>query len=118
MSPLANLSCDAANLFGWQVGGTTAALADVVLLVRILLSPALGPLRKEVPDRFGQWRRVLLYLLWLVPITWLCGALWLGGTFVLCYARGLALSATIMFGVLLLIAVVSAANQVGRRSVR
>ncbi len=118
MNPVINLSCDAANLFGWQVGGVSAALAIVLLLVRILLSPALGPLRAKVPDRYKRWRGVLRCLLVLMPAAWLWGAWRLGWTFMLCYARGLAFSATIMFGVLLLVATVSAANQIGRRSVR
>jgi hypothetical protein len=118
LSSFANLSCEAANLFGWQVGGVSSSLAIVLLLVRILLSPTLGPLRGDVTDHYIGWRRVLRCLLVLMPVAWLWGAYWLGWAFGLCYARGLAFSTTIMFGVLLLVATVSAANQIGRRSVR
>jgi hypothetical protein len=118
MSLLANLTCESANLFGWQMGAVTSALGDVVLLVRILLSPALGPSRVTVDDRFAGWRRALRHLLWLVPIAWLAGGWWLGGVFVLCYARGVAISATIFFGMLLAVTIVTGANQIGRRSVR
>jgi len=118
LNPLTTLTCEAANLFGWQVGGATAALADVLLLMRILLAPALGPTRLVYTDRFLPWRRTLRYLLWLVPTAWLAGAWWLGGAFMICYARGVAISATILFGTLLVIAIVTAANQIGRRSVR
>ncbi len=118
LSPLATLSCEAANLFGWQIGGASAALADVLLLMRILLAPALGPARVSYADRFLGWRRLLRYLIWLMPIAWLFGAWWLGGTFIICYARGVAISATILLGMLLFVGIVTAANQIGRRSVR
>lgn len=118
MSPLATLTCDAANLFGWQIGGASAALADILLLLRILLSPALGPARMTYKDRFLGWRRLFRYLIWLMPVAWLVGAGWLRGTFIVCYARGVAISATIVLGMLLFVAIVTAANQIGRRSIR
>ena len=83
-----------------------------------MLAPALGPTRKDYADRFLPWRRTLRYLIWLVPVAWLVGAWWLGGAFMICYARGVAISATIVFGMLLAIGIVTAANQIGRRSVR
>jgi len=112
------LTCEAANLFGWHLGGASATLADVFLLLRILLAPALGPARVTYADRFLAWRRALRYSVWLMLIAWICGASWIGGGFILCYARGIALSALIMLGVPLFIAIVTAANQVGRRSIR
>ena len=93
-------------------------MIDIVVALRILLSPPLGPSRTALADRFSPWRRALHYLPWIGPIAWLCGGVWLRGAFVLCYARELAISATIVLGVPLIVAIVTAANQIGRRGVR
>jgi len=118
MSAAASVTCEAANLFGWYVGGASATIADIVLLLRFLLTPALGPTRPPTPDPMSKARRVLHALIWLMPIIWAAGAAWLGGAFPVCYGRGVAISATIVFGVLLVISIVTAANQIARRSVR
>ena len=118
MTTLAALTCESANLLGWQIGGATATLGVVLMLVRILLSPALGPDRLKRRDRFSAWRRTLHYLLLSIPVAWLIGAIWLASVFPLCYARGIAIASTIVFGVFLLVAVVTAGNQIGRRSVQ
>jgi len=118
LSSLATLTCDAANFFGWQIGGASATLADVLLLMRILLSPALGPARSTYKDRFLGWRRMFRYLIWMMPVAWVAGAWWLGGAFIVCYARGVTISAAIVLGMLLFVAIVTAANQIGRRSIR
>jgi len=118
VSTLAALTCESANLLGWQVGGATAALGVVLILVRMLLSPALGPDRLKRSDRFASRRRALHYLLLVIPIAWLIGGIAYASVFPLCYARGIAIASTIVFGVFLLVAVVTAGNQIGRRSVQ
>ena len=118
MSAVATVTCEAANLIGWYVGAAGATLAGVALLLRILLAPELGPSRQGTEDSLDKWRRRLHRVGWLVPIAWLAGGVSLDGAFPICYARGVAISAVIVFGVLLAVTIVTAANQVARRSVR
>jgi hypothetical protein len=111
-------SCEAANLFGWFLGSGTGLLADIVLLVLVAISPALGPGRLPTPDRWDTLRWSLKYsLLLLLPI-WCVGGAYAGPDFLVCYLGSLAAAAAAMIGVVLLLAMLSAANQIGRRSVR
>jgi hypothetical protein len=111
-------SCEAANLLGWFLGSATGLLADIVLLVLVATSPALGPGRVPAPDRWDTLRLSLKYsLLLLLPI-WCIGGVYAGRDFIVCYLGNLSAAAAAMIGVVLLLAMLSAANQIGRRSVR
>jgi hypothetical protein len=112
------MSCDAANALGWQVGIASAVFAVVLLLLRVLLCPALGPTRLKSGDTHARARSALHYAAWLMPCAWLAGGWWLRGAYILCYGRGLAFSVSAVLGVLLAVTITAAANQIGRRSVR
>jgi hypothetical protein len=115
----ARVTCDAANFLGWRIGAVSAALMTALLLLRILLSPLLGPTRIPSVDPHKQWRSRLRSGICIIPLlSWPGGALWYRGRFVLCYSYGIAFAVTCVFSVVLLVGVVTAANQVGRRSIR
>ncbi|MEO8740407.1 MAG: hypothetical protein ABI537_11990 [Casimicrobiaceae bacterium] len=111
-------SCVDANLLGWIVGALAGTLTDIVLLALVAASPALGRGRSVGPDRRVGLRRFLRRSLWLLLPIWCVGGAYTGREFLTCYARGGAYAAVAMIGILIALAILSAANQIGRRSVR
>lgn len=111
-------SCVDANLLGWIVGAVSGTLADIILLTLVAASPALGRGRSAGPDRRVGLRRFLRRSLWLLLPIWCAGGAYAGRELLTCYARGVAYAAAAMIGILMALAILSAANQIGRRSVR
>ena len=66
----------------------------------------------------GARRRFLRRSLWLLLPMWCAGGAYVGRDVVFCYARGLSFAAAATIGILIALAILSAANQIGRRSVR
>lgn len=118
MTPTPMINCVDANLLGWIVGAASGALADIVLLALVAISPALGRGRKLAQDRWAQPRTWLRRSLWLLLPIWCAGGAYVGRNVLACYARGLSFAAATMIGILLALAILTAANQIGRRSVR
>ena len=117
-TPTSMINCIDANLLGWIVGALSGTLADTVLLTLVAISPGLGRGRSPAPDRRVGLRRFLRRSLWLLLPIWCAGGAYVGRNVLGCYARGLSFAAAVMIGVLLALAVLTAANQIGRRSVR
>ena len=111
-------SCIDANLFGWIVGALSGTLADAVLLTLVAISPALGRGRSVAPDRRAGLRRFLRRSLWLLLPIWCAGGAYVGRDVLACYARGASFAVAVMIGLVMALAILSAANQIGRRSVR
>jgi hypothetical protein len=112
------INCVDANLLGWIVGAVSGALVDAVLLTLVAMSPALGRGRSAAPDRRVGLRRFLRRSLWLLLPIWCAGGAYAGREVLICYARGVSLAVAAMIGMLMALAILSAANQIGRRSVR
>lgn len=112
------ISCIDANLLGWIVGAASGAFADVILVTLVALSPALGRGRPATSERWAARRRFLRRSLWLLLPIWCAGGAYVGRDVVFCYARGLSFAAAATMGILMALVILSAANQIGRRSVR
>jgi len=132
-------SCEATAQFGWLVGVATGALADIVIVALIASAPRLGARRvTRVPPAPharrarrarhaghaappGRGAGLRLWTQGLIALA--VGSLWLGGgylgrAFAACYVPTLAYGAALTTGVVLAVVMVTAANQIGARSVR
>ena len=110
-------TCEAANQFGWLMGLGSGLLADIVIVVLVAAAPALGPGRTKACDRWSGLRFGLRGSLGALLLIW-CGGGYFARPFLVCYADDLAYATAAMFGPVLLLAMVTAANQIGRRSVQ
>jgi hypothetical protein len=111
-------SCDAAAQFGWLLGVVTGTVADIVIVILIATAPRLGTGRPRGPDRWQGLRSKLQHSIWLLGLVWILGGIYAGRAFVSCYAATLAIASALTIGIVLLPAMVTAANQIGARSVR
>jgi hypothetical protein len=116
---IATGSCESAAHFGWLVGIATGLLAAIVITILIATAPPLGP---GHPARAASWRRFRFVLRYLSAVTllvaWFAGDLWAGAEHSSCYAPNVAIGAAIFIGVVLMLGMLTAANQIGVRSVR
>jgi hypothetical protein len=111
-------SCAAAAQFGWFVGVLTGALADIVIVILIASAPKLGTNRPSGPSPWRKARtRIRNWPLWLVGVVWILGGCH-SRTFVTCYTASLAFGCALTVAVVVLLALLTAANQIGARSVR
>jgi hypothetical protein len=112
---IATDSCEATARFGWFVAMATGGLADIVLVSLIASAPKLGKRRRH--PRWKNLRTGLQRSLVLLPVIWvICG--YCGRAFLPCYTAALAYGSALTIGIVLLLAVLTAANQIGTRSVR
>jgi hypothetical protein len=110
-------SCEAAAQFGWFVGVWTGAIADVVIIVLIASAPKLGSRRPGAGELWNKTRTTLRHSLWTLGLVWL-GAGYRAFAFVTCYTTALAFGCALTTAIVLLLAMLTAANQIGARSVR
>jgi hypothetical protein len=95
------------------------ACAKVVFLAQILILRLTGKLGTRRTPRLPRWQRLLLQQsLWLLAIPWILGGLYAGRAFISCYVTMLAITSALTIGIVLLLAMMIAANQIGARSVR
>jgi hypothetical protein len=109
--------CETAAQFGWFVGVWTGAIADIVIVVLIASAPKLGSRRPEPGALRKKTRTVLRRSLWTLGAVWLVGGA-RALAFLACYTTMLAFGCALTVAVLLLLAMLTAANQIGARSVR
>jgi hypothetical protein len=109
--------CDAAAQFGWFVGLWTGAIADIVIVVLIASAPKLGSRRPDPGVLRKKTRTALRHSLWVLGVVWLIGA-YHAFAFLACYTTMLAFGGALTIAVLFLLAMLTAANQIGARSVR
>jgi hypothetical protein len=102
---------------GWLAGAAAGTFADVVILILIATAPKLGPKRASGLPKRRAPRRVLYGLLG-IPAIWIAGGLYVGRELFSCYASMLAIASALTIGVVLLLGMMTAANQIGARSVR
>jgi hypothetical protein len=114
---LAADSCGAAAQFGWFTGLCTGAAADIVIIVLIASAPKLGSRRPDAGALWNKTRVALRHSLWVLALVWLCGGHH-AYAFVTCYTTALAFGCALTTAVVLLVAMLTAANQIGARSVR
>ena len=119
-------SCDAAAQFGWFIGVSTGALAAIVVTILIVTAPPLGVLHPRGAASWRRFRRILRHLLAAVlAVVWIGGGVVVrsyggasGAENVSCYAPNVAIGAAIFIALVLMLTLLTAANQIGERSVR
>ena len=109
--------CETAAQFGWFVGVWTGAIADIVIVVLIASAPKLGSRRPDTRALLTKTRAALRHSLWALGLVWLIGAC-RSFAFLACYTTMLAFGGALTVAVLVLLAMLTAANQIGARSVR
>jgi len=110
-------SCQAAAQFGWFIGVTTGGIADVLFVGLVASAPKLGTRRLHAGRLRKKTRFWLQRSLWALALVWLWGGFH-ARTFLFCYTVMLALGCAITTGIVILLALLTAANQIGARSVR
>jgi hypothetical protein len=121
MDWLATGSCLEARQFGWLIGNVSGLCVIAVVTLLIMSSPAF---HRAVPSTVNKSVRVWSQWLFLkaVPVLlfglWLYGGWHAGAAFLDCYATALALGALAVVAPIMLLLMFSAANQIGRMSVR
>jgi hypothetical protein len=109
--------CETAAQFGWFVGVWTGAIADIVIIAVIASAPKLGS-RRPLPGALrNKTRTVLRHSLWTLALVWLWGG-YHAFAFVTCYTTTLGFGCALTIAIILLLAMLTAANQIGARSVR
>jgi hypothetical protein len=111
-------SCEAAAQLGWFIGAATGTFADIIILILVATAPKLGPRRPLGPSRRGALWKLLYGLLSVPAVVWILGGLYSGRRLILCYATTLSIASALTMGVVLLLVMLTAANQIGARSVR
>jgi hypothetical protein len=112
-------SCDAATQLGWFIGVSTGALAAIVVTILIVTAPPLGAAHPHGVASWRRFRRVLRHLLAaILVVVWIGGGLRVGAEHLSCYAPQAAIGAAILIGLVLMLTLLTAANQIGERSVR
>ena len=111
-------NCHTAGYFGWFVGVATGSLGSILIIGLIATSPRLGTHRSTPQEKWTGLR------IWVMR----CGAIGvflalLGGGYharaaASCYAKTVSLGMAASIGILILLLMVTAANQIGARSVR
>jgi hypothetical protein len=111
-------NCQTAGYFGWFVGIATGGLGNILIIGLIAISSKLGTNRPKPEEKWAGLR------------TWFqrCGgigvflALVAGGyharAAASCYAKTVSLGFALSIGIFILLLMVTAANQIGARSVR
>jgi hypothetical protein len=110
-------SCAAAAQFGWFVGVLTGALADFVIVILIASAPKLGARRPEARQLWNKTRTALRHSLWGLGLAWLWGGYY-AFAFAVCYTTMLAFGCALTTAIILLLVMLTAANQIGARSIR
>ena len=115
-------SRDAAAHFGWFIGVSTGALAAIVVTILIVTAPPLGATHPRGAASWRRFRRVLRHLLAAtLVVVWVGGGVLVervGAENVACYARQVAFGAAIFIALVLMLGLLTAANQIGEGSVR
>lgn len=109
--------CETAAQFGWFVGVWTGAIADIVIVVLIASAPKLGSRRPAARLLRNKTRAALRHSLWALAAVWLIGA-YHAFAYLPCYTTTLAFGGALTVAILILLAMLTAANQIGARSVR
>jgi hypothetical protein len=109
--------CETAAQFGWFVGVWTGTVADIVIVALIASAPKLGSRRPPRGQLLIKTRMALRHSLWILALVWLAGACY-AFDFLPCYTTMLAFGGALTAAVLVLLAMLTAANQIGARSVR
>jgi hypothetical protein len=110
-------SCRTAARFGWFVGVLTGGFADIVIIIIIACAPKLGARRAPAAELWNKTRTALRHCLWALGLVWLGGG-YHGSAFVTCYTTTLGFGCALTTAIVLLLAMLTAANQIGARSVR
>jgi len=110
-------SCEAAARFGWFVGILTGGIADIVIIVIIASAPKLGARRPPAAALWNKTRTALRHSLWVLGLVWLWGG-YHAFAFVTYYTTTLGFGCALTTAIVLLLAMLTAANQIGARSVR
>ena len=110
--------CETAANFGWFVGVMSGGLADILIIGLIASAPKLGAGR---PPAAVKWTGLRTWLQRFAGLALI--AVWLVGGYharavAFCYATTLAVGCTLTLGIIILLAMMTAANQIGARSVR
>jgi hypothetical protein len=121
MDWLATGTCAQARQFGWLIGDLSGLCVVATVILLIMSSPAYHPdVRREDSHAVRAWSQWLF----LRPVPMLLFGLWLGGgwyagvTFLGCYAASLALGVLAVVAPIMLLLMFTAANQIGRASLR
>jgi len=111
-------TCDAAAQFGWFLGALTGTLADIIVVILIATAPTLGSERLPGPPPWQTLRTSLQHSLWLLAIAWMLGGIYAGRQFISCYSATLTIAAALTIGIVLLLVMLTAANQIAARGVQ
>ena len=111
-------SCAEASDLGWVIGVASGGLVDLVAVLAVLQARRLNA---GMPDTMAESaglrvsRRVVFSL---VPLLWFAGIYWTWGPWTACSVVSLAGGSAVLVGVVCLVAMLTAANQIGVRSIR
>jgi hypothetical protein len=120
MDWLAANNCLAAQQFGWLIGAHSGAFV-VALAIAMLLSARAyryGLQRSQQSLQRGAVQRALRGVVWVVLVVWAICAQYVGREFFFCYATWLAIGTVAVTAPAFVLLMLTAANKVGRRSVR
>ncbi len=118
---LATGTCAQAREFGWLIGNLSGLCVVATVILLIMSSPAYHPdVRRERSDAARVWlqRLILRPVPMLLFGLWLAGGWYAGATFLGCYAGPLALGGLAVVAPIMLLLMFTAANQIGRASLR
>jgi hypothetical protein len=110
-------TCAEAAHFGWLLGVISGGIADIVIVVLIASAPKLGTRRPQAAALMKMTRFTLQRSLWLLTLIWVLGGCY-SLAFLSCYAPMVAFGCAATTGVVILLILYTAANQIGARSVR